>query len=660
MGDASLPVSYDPSLVALSILIATVAAYTALELGDRGSAGSLRARFGWIAGAAVAMGGGIWAMHFVGMLAFVAPVPIAYAPGRTVLSLAVAVAATAAAFLWVTWPLRRAALGRNARLAAAARVGVAGLLLGVAIAGMHYIGMSAMEMPLRLSFDAGRVVLSVVIAVVASVAGLSIAFRRHSIPVRIGASVVMGLAVSGMHYTGMWAAHFSRDAAAAGLAHADGAAHGGGSVGPAGLALSVVLATFMILFLAMLASSLTQHRSQRLLRQSEARFRVAAEAVGDIIWTNTAEGRMAGPQPDWARFTGQAQADYEGFGWARAIHPDDVQPTQLAWAETVRTRSTFQFEHRVRRFDGAWRLCSVRAVPVLDDAGALAEWVGVHEDITERRDTEIELRAARDRAEAASQVKSNFIANVSHELRTPLSAIIGYTEMIAEELEDAGEGGAPPPGLLGDLRKIDGNARHLLGLINDILDLTKIEAGRMEVVPEPVEIRPFLQSIAAQIQPIVERRANRLRLLVPAEPATLRTDPTKLRQILLNLLSNGAKFTEGGSVTLSVRSAGASRVAFDVSDTGIGMTAEQIGRLFERFTQADASTTRRFGGTGLGLALTKAFATMLGGDIAVRSTPGRGSTFTVTIPIVFVPPAAEPTDPAPAEPATAERAAAEP
>ena len=629
MGDASLPVSYDPSLVALSILIATVAAYTALELGDRGSAGSLRARFGWIAGAAVAMGGGIWAMHFVGMLAFVAPVPIAYAPGRTVLSLAVAVAATAAAFLWVTWPLRRAALGRNARLAAAARVGVAGLLLGVAIAGMHYIGMSAMEMPLRLSFDAGRVVLSVVIAVVASVAGLSIAFRRHSIPVRIGASVVMGLAVSGMHYTGMWAAHFSRDAAA-GLAHADGAAHGGGSVGPAGLALSVVLATFMILFLAMLASSLTQHRSQRLLRQSEARFRVAAEAVGDIIWTNTAEGRMAGPQPDWARFTGQAQADYEGFGWARAIHPDDVQPTQLAWAETVRTRSTFQFEHRVRRFDGAWRLCSVRAVPVLDDAGALAEWVGVHEDITERDAFELALKEARDAAEEHSRAKSRFLANMSHELRTPLSAVIGYSEMLEEEAEELGQ-----ESLLKDLGKIKSNAQHLLGLINDVLDLSKVEAEKMDLDPEDIDVADFATDAAGTVDALVGKRGNVLVLDITGDVGRARTDAVKLRQCLFNLLSNAAKFTEGGTITLRVgRETGieGDRLRFTVEDTGIGMSPEQVGRLFERFTQADETTTRRFGGTGLGRALSRAFAQLMGGDITVESVEGRGTSFTLRVP----------------------------
>lgn len=648
-------IGYDPVLVALSIAIATFAAFTALELGDRAVLSSGRTRSAWIATAAVAMGGGIWSMHFVGMLALRSQVPIAYDFGRTLLSLFVAIGATAAAFLWVN-KQRRLRGGRAARFGAMYRTGVAGLLMGGAIAGMHYIGMSAMEMPMDLGFDTGRVILSVVIAVVASVAGLSIAFRRQSFAMRVAAAMVMGLAVSGMHYTGMWAAHFTPDAAAAVPHMAEAGVTVPGHVGPAGLALSVVLATFLILFLALLASNVTQQRAQRLLRQSDLRFRVAAEAVGDIIWTNSPDGRMTGAQLDWSRFTGQQQAEYEEFGWSAAIHPDDLAPTLDAWKEAVTQRRRFDFEHRVRRVDGMWRICAVRALPVLDETGTIVEWVGVHEDITERRDAEVELRAARDRAEAANAVKSNFIANISHELRTPLSAIIGYTEMIMEECEEAGSGAA----LLSDLAKIDSNARHLLGLINDLLDLTKIEAGRMDVLIEPVDLVPMLRRIESDVRPLVERRANRLLLVMPAAPITMQTDATKLRQMLLNLLGNAAKFTQGGTITLSAYpdAADASVVVFDVTDTGIGLTDEQKSRLFERFTQADASTTRRFGGTGLGLALTKAYVALVGGTIGVRSTEGVGSTFTLRMPAVFQPgsdaaPAADVDSADHAQPATA-------
>ncbi|MGI4955554.1 MAG: MHYT domain-containing protein, partial [Janthinobacterium lividum] len=471
--------SYDLRLVALSVAIAALAAYTALELGERAGSAAPRSRRLWVAAAAAAMGGGIWSMHFVGMLAFRSPVPVTYDIGLTLLSLAVAVAATSAAFFWIS---------RNRTRRTDLLLG--GLFMGGAIAGMHYIGMSAMRMQMTTEFAPVRVLLSVIIAVVAATAALALAFRHQRMAMRLLAALVMGLAVAGMHYTGMWAAHFGlhpMNPAAAMPQPLMAEQPGGAAIGAMGadsVVLWVLAVTFMILFLALLASTIVQQRSQRLLRISEARFRVAAEAVGDIIWTNTPEGRMMGAQPDWSRFTGQPQAEYEGFGWARAIHPDDVDATVADWQGAVDGRRVFETEHRVRRADGVWRLCSVRAVPVFNDAGALQEWVGVHEDITERRDIELELRTARDRAEAASQVKSQFIANMSHELRTPLAAIIGYSETMEEELED----GASAEELLSDLRKVQSNARHLLGLINDILDLSTVEAGRMEVFAEDLDL----------------------------------------------------------------------------------------------------------------------------------------------------------------------------
>ncbi len=609
--------SYDPTLVILSIAIAVLAAYTALELGDRVGLARARMRVVWVCAAALAMGGGIWSMHFVGMLAFRMPVPVSYAVAPTVLSFLVAVAATAGAFFWVS----RARAGSGAVL-------TGGVCMGAAVAGMHYIGMSAMRMPMTLSFAPGRVLLSVLIAVGASTVGLSIAFRRHRLSLRLLAAVVMGLAVAGMHYTGMWAAEFS--GAAVPPAGGPMVPAAGGAVGQAGLVVWVVGATLAILVLALFASAISQGRSQQMLRTSEARFRVAAEAVGDIIWTTGPDGQMAGEQPDWSRFTGQSQADCAGFGWMGAVQADDAAATRAAWAEAAAGRRAFALEQRVRRHDGVWRLCAVRAVPVCGRGGAVSEWVGVHADITAQRELEDELRAARDRAEAASQVKSQFIANMSHELRTPLTAIIGYSEMLEEEMAD----GTAGPQLLGDLRNIQGNARHLLGLINDILDLSKIEAGRMDVTAGDFDVAALVREVAANVGALVGRRANRLHVKLSPEAGTMRSDATKLRQMLLNLLGNAAKFTEGGTITLSVAREGAAGpvVTFSVADTGIGMTQEQVDRLFERFSQADDSTTRRFGGTGLGLALTRAYASMLGGEVSVSSKIGAGSVFTVRLP----------------------------
>ena len=311
----------------------------------------------------------------------------------------------------------------------------------------------------------------------------------------------------------------------------------------------------------------------------------------------------------------------------------------------------FLYEHRVRRHDGIYRLFVVRAAPVFETSvlgasvqgrpgqgrpGRLREWVGVHEDITDRRLAEDDLRAARDAAEDANRAKSQFLANMSHELRTPLSAIIGYSEMLEEEIGDTGD----PAGLLPDMAKVKSNARHLLGLINGVLDLSKIESGKMEVYAEDFDVSPLVQDVAATAQALVDKRGNTLAVKLAPDLGQMHQDVTKLRQMLLNLLSNAAKFTERGAITLAASRAGG-EVQFRVSDTGIGMTAEQLDKLFQRFQQADASTTRRFGGTGLGLSITKAFSSMLGGTVAVDSVPGRGTSFTLRLPAAWQPPQAD-------------------
>jgi signal transduction histidine kinase/CheY-like chemotaxis protein len=228
--------------------------------------------------------------------------------------------------------------------------------------------------------------------------------------------------------------------------------------------------------------------------------------------------------------------------------------------------------------------------------------------------------------ELASEHKSAFLASMSHELRTPLNAIIGYSEMLYETSQDEGQ-----EEFLPDLVKIRDAGRHLLGLINDILDLSKIEAGKMELYIEEVDLAPLIEEVRSIVEPLMAANANRLEIVRPATLGTLHTDRTKLKQSLLNLLSNAGKFTHEGRIGFEVRP-GDSEISFIVSDTGIGMTGEQQGRLFQAFSQAEASTTRRYGGTGLGLAITKHFCEMLGGSIAVKSTHGRGSSFTITLP----------------------------
>ncbi|MGX9981570.1 response regulator [Methylobacterium fujisawaense] len=370
--------------------------------------------------------------------------------------------------------------------------------------------------------------------------------------------------------------------------------------------------------------------SERRLAESEERFRSLTEASSAIVWTTTPEGEFRKVTSEWTRFTGQTPGAAAGRGFLEAIHPDDRVATREAWEQAVGTRTLYAVEHRLRRHDGVFRYMEARGVPVLEEDGQVREWVGAHADITARKEAELQLAAAKEAAEEANRAKSQFLANMSHELRTPLSAVIGYSEMLQEEMEDLGE-----ESLLSDMRKIESNARHLLGLINDVLDLSKIEAERMEIYPEDFDVAGTVNDVASTVGALVDKKGNTLDLKLATDLGPAHTDVTKLRQCLINLLSNAAKFSEGGRITLSAereRRHGIDWLRFAVTDTGIGMSEEQQAKLFQRFSQADASTTRRFGGTGLGLAITRAFAHMLGGDIAVASKEGDGTTFTLELP----------------------------
>jgi signal transduction histidine kinase len=255
----------------------------------------------------------------------------------------------------------------------------------------------------------------------------------------------------------------------------------------------------------------------------------------------------------------------------------------------------------------------------------------VHEEqITERQRVEQQLMVAKDAAEEASRAKSAFVANMSHELRTPLNAIIGYSEMLQEDAADLGYVQAVP-----DLEKIQIAGRHLLGLINDILDLSKIEAGKMTLCVESFDVTTLITDVVGTAQPLVASHRNQLSLEISSDAGRMRSDATKLKQVLLNLLSNAAKFTDRGRITISVARETRDQsgwIVIRVKDTGIGMTAEQTSRLFEDFMQADSSTTRRYGGTGLGLAISQRFCRMMGGVVTAESEPARGSTFIVSLP----------------------------
>ena len=812
--------THDVVLVILSVLIAIVASYTALDLAGRVRVTRGAAELGWLATAAVAMGGGIWSMHFVAMLAFSMPgMEVGYEPGLTITSLVVAIAATGTGFL-IMAKAKRASLGLLV---------ASGLVTGLGIAGMHYVGMAAMRMRADLEYDRVWVAISVFIAVGAATTALFLSNRNNRLVERLVAAVVMGVAIAGMHYAAMRGSVFRTEP---GMDMVRGTV----SLGQAKLAIGVAGSTFLILFLALIAAMFdrryadTQTRLQedlrtandrqslllrlgdrmRVLESASAIMAETAEAVGAFIGADRvgfyrvrADGTVdfdagacwahglpplsgcapstAFGRPSLVLEHPRASVGADGVADAAAVvvHADAVassigvahversawrgglychQATPRVWLpETIgfveevaaqawdairradalddlrrvnehledrvkqQTRDirlitdalpvliafvdrdfTYRFANRayedwfylkpeevvgrqmpditgaeqfeLRRKqldkvlsgeeahfelpwphrDGRDRIAEIRYLPRHRADGAVDGFYIFVLDITERFEAEKRLRAVNVRleeearvqarlseelgrrtieAEAANRAKSTFIANMSHELRTPLSAIIGYAEMISEEIDE----GIEATVLARDVGKIEGNARHLLGLINDVLDLSKVESGKMEAFAETIDLHALTLDIGETATTLVAKKGNRLVLdLGPdggASLGTIHSDVTRLRQILLNLLGNAAKFTESGAVTLTVSRCADERVRFAVSDTGIGMTPDQLAKLFQRFQQADASTTRQFGGTGLGLALTRAFVALLGGEIEVSSLQGEGSTFTVTIPV---------------------------
>jgi PAS domain S-box-containing protein len=371
------------------------------------------------------------------------------------------------------------------------------------------------------------------------------------------------------------------------------------------------------------------------LRASEARFRAAVETLGEGVIITDAADVITYVNSRMAQLSGFRPEEMVSQTVPSLLIPPEAQEMYREHMQARLQGMSEQYEISLLRKDGSrfWAEITATAFRGLD--GRIVGTLGAVMDVSDRKKIQEELVAAVDASEDASRAKSAFLANMSHELRTPLNAVIGYSEMLTEEARERGLGN-----LLPDLDKIHSAGKHLLRLINDILDLSKIEAGKMELFPELFDVPALVREVSGTIRPLTERRGNVLDLRCGDEVRRMRADLTRVRQVLLNLLSNASKFTENGRVGLEVDRVGvngAPWMRFRVTDTGIGLGPDQLAKLFQAFTQADASTTRKYGGTGLGLAISRQLCQMMGGEVTVESERGRGSVFTMLLPSNLTP-----------------------
>jgi PAS domain S-box-containing protein len=397
-------------------------------------------------------------------------------------------------------------------------------------------------------------------------------------------------------------------------------------------------------------------RSEQALRASEERFRFLADLIPQLVWSTRPDGYHDYYNRRWFEYTGLTYEDTKGPGWNDVLHPDDRDRAWDRWRRSLETGEPYSIEYRFRRHDGEYRWFLGLALPLRGEGGEIERWFGSCTDIQEQKDAERALReseveraallesaqGARAEAEAANRLKSEFLATVSHELRTPINAVMGYVDLL--EL-----GIAEPllPDQLGYVTRIRNSSRHLLALINDVLDLAKVEAGEMHVLREPVELRAAVARSLEITEGLVAGQRLRVEAGTGCE-ADLRAwgDEDRVRQILVNLLSNATKFTDpGGRIGVRCRleahrPAGVRSshegpwVGIEVEDTGIGIAEDVQEMIFAPFSQADSGRTRRWGGTGLGLSISRTLARLMAGDLTVRSAPGEGSCFTLWLPAV--------------------------
>ena len=378
--------------------------------------------------------------------------------------------------------------------------------------------------------------------------------------------------------------------------------------------------------------------AEEAMRRSEQRFRSLVIATAQIVWTTDAAGQVVEDSPSWRAFTGQTYDEWRGWGWLDAIHPDDRERTAEIWRRSVADKTICETEYRVRTADGSYRWTAVRAIPVLEADGRIREWVGMNTDITARKQAEEDLKEAGRR-------KDEFLAMLAHELRNPLAPIRNALQLIRLK-----GGGEREPAM----EMMERQVGQIVRLVDDLLDVSRVSRGNIELRKEQVELAAIVNHAVEAAGPPCERMEQELSITLPSQPIYLDADPIRLAQVVENLLNNACKFTpRSGRVRLTVEREGEYAV-LRVRDSGIGIAADQLSRIFEMFVQVDTSLERTQGGLGIGLTLVKNLVEMHGGTVEARSPgAGLGSEFVVRLPVLTAysrlaprePPAAKPTLP---------------
>ncbi len=608
--------SYNSGLVILSLLVAIFSSGMALQTAHIARMADLRPhRQIAICTGAIALGGGIWTMHFIGMLAFDLCTSVHYDPAITMLSVLPSVGAS-----WVALQILSQARVQRSHLI------VGGILVGLGIGTMHYSGMAAMQMAPMLRYDPFTFFLSIVLAVVLATLALWIRFRLHrtrlTLLLRVVISgIVLGLAISGMHYTGMAAARFI-----------------GQTTPPDDMIIfnstfaSMVLSTFTITVTVLVtaANGLLRYRQLFLkMEESESHNRAIVDTAIDGIITISSHGTILDFNHSAERL----------FGWkAGEVLGRNVN---MLMPEPDRSRHDSYLSNYLRSNDP--KIIGVgRDVTGLRKDGSLMPmrlavgkvrqpgdplFVGFITDMSRYNALTESLRQSAEKAEQAAQAKSAFLANMSHEIRTPLNAIIGFSDLMLNEQLTAQQNK--------HLAIINQSARSLLGLLNDILDTTKLERGSVELEQVDFSLIELCKQVVASLRLAADAKNLEFRLnYAPELHHFYRGDPLRIQQVLNNLIGNAIKFTQSGSVRVDVNpEAGRNAISIRVTDTGIGMSPDQLRQVFTPFTQADVSISRRFGGTGLGVSIARQLVDLMGGTMNVQSNLGVGSIFEVTIPL---------------------------